>query len=603
MTRIAPNRPDRRAVRPGMGADSRPSRPGRPGAPARRGIGRRSLALLALLAGWAVVAVAGAAPALAHAVVVGTDPADGSRLDQAPARVTVTFSESVSVEAGFLKVVDGGGGQVSEGEPTATGPDVSVPLRPGLGDGSYLVSYRIVSPDSHPIGGAFSFVVGDGPLVAPTGAVTGGTTNRVVELVFTAARYASFSGVVLFGGLAFVVLCWPAGRTEPRVRKLVWTGWGAAAAGAALALLLEGPYAAGTGLLDAVDPGLLRTTLGTTYGRMLCARLVLLGVLAVLAVRLLREQAEQPERARARDEDLAAICGLGVLATYGGVGHAAAGSQPTLALLSDTTHIAAASVWIGGLAVLAGCLLPSRRTDELAVALPRFSRIAMGAVAVLALTGTYQAWREIAPLPALWSTAYGQLLLAKIAGFLVLVGLGNLSRLAVRRRYLMPVAHALSTEDADTADRSEEDRMLRRMRLSVGLEVAIAAVVLALTAVLVSTAPARATYSKPFDATVQLASGGTATLSLSPARTGANTVSVAVLDQAGAPVDARQVSLTAALPAEQIGPLPVPLNRTGTGRYETTAASLPRPGTWELVLRVQKSEFDRDVAQVDVPVT
>ena len=100
---------------------------------------------------------------------------------------------------------------------------------------------------------------------------------------------------------------------------------------------------------------------------MLCARLVLLGVLAVLAVRLLREQDEQPERARARDEDLAAICGLGVLATYGGVGHAAAGSQPTLALLSDTTHIAAASVWIGGLAVLAGCLLPSRRTDELAV--------------------------------------------------------------------------------------------------------------------------------------------------------------------------------------------------------------------------------------------
>ena len=121
-------------------------------------------------------------------MVVGTDPADGSRLDQAPARVTVTFSESVSVEAGFLKVVDGGGEQVSEGEPTATGPDVSVPLRAGLGDGSYLVSYRIVSPDSHPIGGAFSFVVGDGPLVAPTGAVTGGTTNRVVELVFTVAR-------------------------------------------------------------------------------------------------------------------------------------------------------------------------------------------------------------------------------------------------------------------------------------------------------------------------------------------------------------------------------------------------------------------------------
>jgi Putative copper export protein len=47
-----------------------------------------------------------------------------------------------------------------------------------------------------------------------------------------------------------------------------------------------------------------------------------------------------------------------VLATYGGVGHAAAGSAPTLALLADTSHLAAASVWIGGLIILAACLLP-----------------------------------------------------------------------------------------------------------------------------------------------------------------------------------------------------------------------------------------------------
>lgn len=593
----APNRPGRRAVRTGVGPDRCPDRPDR----ARR-TGRRILAVLALLAGWAVVAVGAAAPALAHAVVVGTDPVDGSRLDAAPAQVSVIFSENVSADAGFVKVVDSKGNQVSEGDARSDGTTVSVPLRSGIGDDSYLVSYRIVSADSHPISGAFSFVVGDGPLVAATGAVVGGTTDPVVDNVFTVVRWVSFAGVVLFGGLVFLVLCWPAGRTDRRARRLIWTGWGATAAGAVLGVLLEGPYAAGTGLSDAADLTLLQTTLGSTYGRMLCARLVLLGALAVLAVRLLRDQGGRQERARARDEDLAAICGLGVLATYGGVGHAAAGSQPTLALLSDTTHLAAASVWIGGLAVLTACLLPSRRTDELATALPRFSRMAMGAVAVLALTGTYQAWREVGPLPALWSTWYGQLLLAKIAGFLLLIGLGNLGRLAVRRRYLVPVAHALSTEDAATVERSEEDRMLHRMRLSVGLEVAIAATVLAVTAVLVSTPPARATYSEPFAATVQLASGGTAELSVSPARAGANTVGVSVLDQQGAPADARQVSLTAALPAEQIGPLPVSLNRTGTGRYETTAASLPRPGTWELVLRVQKSEFDRDVAQVDVPV-
>jgi copper transport protein len=161
----------------------------------------------------------------------------------------------------------------------------------------------------------------------------------------------------------------------------------------------------------------------------------------------------------------------------------------------------------------------------------------------------------------------------------------------------------MSTSDAAELTESEEDRLLGRLRASVGIEVLIAVAVLAVTALLVSTAPARATYAKPFDATVQLASGGSAAVSVSPARSGANSIRVTVLDSQGRPADAREVTMTAALPIEQIGPLPVTLNRGGTGVYTAPAASLPRPGTWELVLRVRISEFDRDVAQVDVPVT
>jgi copper transport protein len=570
---------------------------------------RRLLAVLALLAGWAVLAVAGAAPALAHATVVSTDPADSSRLDAVPATVTVTFSEDVSVNAGFVKVVDSDGEQVSEGDGTGTGRTVSARLRSGLGEGSYIVSYRIVSADSHPISGAYAFVVGDGPLVAASGAVVGGTTDRAVDVVFKAARWVSFAGVVLFGGLAFLVLCWPAGRSDPRARRLVWTGWGMAMAGALLGLLLEGPYAAGTGLSDAVDLSLLQTTLGTTYGRMLCGRLVLLGALAVLTVRLLDAQVpdeeDEPDRARARDEDLAAICGLGVLATYGGVGHAAAGSTPTLALLSDTTHLAAASVWIGGLAMLVACLLPTRRGAELARALPRFSAIALGAVGVLVVTGTYQAWREVRPLEALWSTEYGKLLVAKIIGVVVLIGLGYLSREAVRRRYVRPVVHALSVAEDEApqdAPAGGDERAVRSLRRSVGIEVAIAAVVLGITSVLVQTAPAKATYTDPVRETVRLASGGTADVEITPAKVGSNTLRITVKDERGEPADAAQVTATLALPAEQIGPLAVNLTRAGTGQYTAGSASLPRAGTWELVIRVQKSEFDRDVAQVDVTV-
>jgi copper transport protein len=366
-------------------------------------------------------------------------------------------------------------------------------------------------------------------------------------------------------------------------------------------------------LLDLLNTSLLKTTLGTTYGRMLCARLILLGVLAVLAVRILREPQRTAEKSRARDEDLAAICGLGVLATYGGVGHAAAGSAPTLALLSDTSHLAAASAWIGGLVFLAACLLPRRRTAELAEALPRFSRLALGCVLVLAVTGTYQAWREIWPIPALWSTTYGLLVLAKVIGLLLIVAVAYFSRQAVQRRYVRPVVHALSVKEDDgsvatlaepeTGEAGEDRRMVRRLRTSVGIELALGVVVLAIAAVLVSQAPARNTYVKPVDKTVALASGGTAEVELTPAKVGQNTLTVKVFDRSGKQVDARAVTATEALPSDQYGPLNVQMQKTGTGQYSSSSVSFTKTGDWELVVRVQMSEFDRDVVQVNVKVT
>jgi copper transport protein len=572
----------------------------------------RIFAVLALLGAWAVLAVSGATPALAHATVVGTDPVEGARLQSMPAKVTVTFSEDVTLGGGYLKVVDSKSNDVSTGPTKIEGRNVTVAVKSGASDGSYIVSYRITSTDSHPIAGAYAFVVGDGPLVAATGSVVGGGTNGIVTKVFDVARFVGFLGVVLLGGLVFLVLCWPAGRTDPRARRLIWYGWWGATAGAVLGLVLQGPYAAGTGLIDVLNSSLLKTTLGTTYGRMLCARLILLGVLAVLAVRILREQQRTAEKSRARDEDLAAICGLGVLATYGVVGHAAAGDAPTLALLSDTSHLAAASVWIGGLVILAACLLPRRRTGELAEALPRFSRLALGCVAVLALTGTYQAWREIWPIPALWSTTYGQLLIAKVGGFLLIVAVAYFSRQAVQRRYVRPVVHAMSVkEDGSVATISEPEaeavsgdrQLVRRLRASVGIELALGIVVLAVAAVLVSQAPARTTYVKPVDKTVALASGGTAEVELTPAKVGQNTLTVKVFDKSGKHVDARAVTATEALPSDQYGPLEVQMQKTGTGQYSSSSVALTKTGNWELVVRVQMSEFDRDVVQVGVKVT
>ena len=81
---------------------------------AQPGTRKRILAVLALLGAWAVLAVGGATPALAHATVAGSDPAESSRLGAAPSKVTMTFSEDVSASAGFLRVVDPYGTRLAE---------------------------------------------------------------------------------------------------------------------------------------------------------------------------------------------------------------------------------------------------------------------------------------------------------------------------------------------------------------------------------------------------------------------------------------------------------------------------------------------------------
>jgi copper transport protein len=243
--------------------------------------------------------------------------------------------------------------------------------------------------------------------------------------------------------------------------------------------------------------------------------------------------------------------------------------------------------------------------------LPMFSRLALGCVAVLVATGTYQSWRSVWPLAGLWSTDYGRTLLIKIGCVTVLAGLGYLSRTVVQRRYVRPVAYALAAPagpvgrpaPAGSSGRhAAEVPVLRQLRLAVGLEVAIAAVVLALTAVLVGQVPAKASYVAPYGTTLRLADGGSVQLSVTPARQGANTVRLAVLDDSGEPRDPQEVTLSVALPSAQIGPLPVELARSEPGRFQSTSASLPSSGTWEFVVRVRVGEFDSSVAQAEVPI-
>ena len=141
-------------------------------------------------------ALALAPDAGAHATLVSSDPAGGARLATAPSRVTVTFDESVGLDLGYLRVIDGNGTDVGVGpasHPGGQGQTIGIDLQPGLGDGTYIASWRVISADSHPVEGSIRFVVGSAALSAAPES-SGPAVSTSTTVAFAAARTVSYAG-------------------------------------------------------------------------------------------------------------------------------------------------------------------------------------------------------------------------------------------------------------------------------------------------------------------------------------------------------------------------------------------------------------------------
>ena len=436
---------------------------------------RRALALLVFLTGWLVL---GATPASAHVQIVSTTPLDGTRLGAAPTLVTLTLSENIGIQPNSIQVVDVAGERVDTGpvfQPGEVAEQVAVRLKPGLPHDSYLVEYAFVSADSHPVRGTFAFVVGDGPLVTSAGAVSASTgTDPGVDALFTVFRWASFLGVVLLGGLVFVLTCRPAGRTDPRVARLLRWGCGITAVTAVAGFLLQGPYVAGLGVAALADPAMISVTFGVAYGKLLLLRLVAAFALASLIPRVLVPGL--PERLRSRYENLTLVAGFVVLLSFAATGHAVSDPIMYFSITADLAHFGAIAIWIGGLVQLALVLRRPADGEEVAAVVARFSRTAFVSVAVIVASGAYLAFRNVPSVEALFTTTYGVLLLLKLVGFSVLLMLANLSRQAVLRGIAGRSGGVVVAE-------------LNRLRLAVGAEVVLATVVLGLAAMLSSISP------------------------------------------------------------------------------------------------------------------
>lgn len=531
--------------------------------------------LLAALFG--AVLLVGAGPAGAHATVVATDPIDGSRLKAAPSVVTITFDQAVSLGSiGYLHVTDQTGRKVDAGaafHPGGDGAKIADKLKSGLGDGTYTASFRIVSADSHPVAGTIRFVVGNGALSGPTGGA-GGTVDTITSKTFDAVRWISFAGFALLVGSWLVLVAWPAGRGVARARRLVWCGLGAAVLGTVAEELMQGPYTAGTGLGDMFNWPLFDGTLHTDYGQYHSLRLLFLGLAAAFFGWALSD-----ERARWTQLGVGAALAVGMAVTFAGTGHAATTNPEWVSMASDVLHVLAMAAWLGGLALLTVGVLPRREPDELRVALPAFSRVALIAIATLAITGLYQALRGVQTVDALFTTTYGQLVVVKVVLFGGIVLLGNFARTALHR---------------DVVTSAE------RVRRSVLVEIVLAVGVLVATSILVAqprgSEALAVQRAKPRSASAALGSGRTITVTLDPGKHGV--ISTTVELSSGAPP--QNVTATASLPSKQIGPIPIPLTADGRNLYGASGITFPSAGAWVISLVVTTSQFHATTTSVTI---
>lgn len=521
----------------------------------------------------------------AHANLLRAEPAPNSVHADAPDQVTLWFSEPLEPSASNIELLDANGAVISVTQASVdpTDPTVMRLALPALQPGVYTVSWRALSAvDGHLTRGVFPFVVGTAeaaPQAATAAGPAPGSFSEARPLDVLSRILTLIGGALIMGGFGVHLALWrpvrAAGRLaadagDRRLRNVLMAGVGLGAAGIVLAVAAQ---VEASGSLTEAGAVIFRGRLG----RDLAARGVLLVLLAFVAYRGATRSGQRP---------LVLGVGLSVLllATTALRSHSAAvETERPAALLNDWLHLAAASLWVGGLAhvLLVGIpalrLAPTGHRPRLLAMLVRlFSALASASVAALVMTGLYSSWLHIGSLEALRTTAYGQTLLLKLVLILPMLALAALNLLHWRQ-------HVAESEVAE-----------RGFVRTLGAESVLGLMILVVVGLLTGLGPARGVLEARQAEALRLrqAAGPLhATLTIRPPRPGPAHFEVRLVGPDGQPYEiARRVRLQFLPPDPSLGTGDATAEPAGDGRYVVEGAYLSIAGLWQVDLQVQRPD-------------
>lgn len=469
-----------------------------------------------------------AGAAYGHAKLLGSVPANGEKLAQAPSAIELTFSEQLqSTDINSIVVTDRSGRRVDKNAVAlAEGGKKMIAELEETAVGVLTVEWKALSADDHLMKGEFSFTVTARktpaadetpapPYVAPQIAenappgsvdsqratVEKSGTNPLQSLVRWLAYLAM---TTLFGGFAFFLFVLKPsfagaanlsgeeksealGRAEKRFVGLAFLCLALLGVAALAGLVLQTSTVLDASVAQSFAPSNFWKILSqTAYGTPWFLQIAALTAIFVIVLLIARRKSEASLNSAPGAPTLwrtGLFFSALLLGTLSLTGHAwAAQKVYALAVASDWLHLVAAGVWVGGVFQLA-LILPKSvaafsslaRLSVLAGVIPRFSALAVAATLLLALTGIYNSWIHLSSVRDLINTPYGITLLVKILLFLLMLPLGGFNRFFIRPRVERLAA---ATES------SERQKTIQDFYFVMKLEAAFAIAILLLAAIL-----------------------------------------------------------------------------------------------------------------------
>ena len=552
-----------------------------------------------------IVAVAAVAAALvlpsvasAHAYLIRTEPAASGVLESPPATVQLTYDEAVEPRFAIISVTDAAGHQVTTGpvQRSPANPDtLVVPLRPHLPEGWYLIYWRAISVDGHPVQGAFTYAVGPNPGPAPQFPVPKVSASaKTAKLLI--ARWVMFLSVMTAIGLFALRML----IARPLIRRVEGTTLRAVSV-ACVASSIVGLIAIPVYLDFSVANDALRSVFDlsalvplyrvTAFGRAILDFEICFALFCLAAWTALR--VDRPQREHRSIAELASLTGAllaaaAALVIPGAAGHPAQTSPRGLTMALDWLHLASGSIWFGG---LVGLLIVWRsaeirvRVPTLSVVVPRFSNVALVSAIVVAGTGVGEAIIHMPAVNALWETGFGQAILVKSGLLIAAFALASGNLLRSRPQLIA----ARERPDAGQPAAS-------RLRNLIGGETVIVAGIVFVAAVLSSLAPPPPAFALQNSALATVGPGRVARtvnragyelqVLVSPNKAAAPDSFALRITKGGKPVRGANVTLALNHLEMQMPQQEYQLTETQPGIYSRSAPALVMVGRWGLSFQI-----------------